>query len=97
MKMNKIFQDKKIAFILVTLTLVMVLLVCILVTMLMQYSTLTARANNLSAMIDKAMQDTASAEQLWEYMQTDEYVYEWARNNGKLTEDQINWVTGQQN
>lgn len=95
--MNKIFQDKKIAFILVTLTLVMVLLVCILVTMLMQYSTLTARANNLSAMIDKAMQDTASAEQLWEYMQTDEYVYEWARNNGKLTEDQINWVTGQQN
>ncbi len=95
--MNKLFQDKKTAFILVTLTLVMVLLVCVLVTMLMQYSTLTARADNLSAMINKAMHDTASAEQLWEYMQTDEYVYEWARNNGKLTEDQINWVTGQQN
>ena len=95
--MNKIFQNKRTAFLIVCLTLVLVLLVCVLVTMLMQYSALTARAETLSALIDKAMQDTADADKLWQYMQTDEYVYEWARNNGKLTEDQINWVVSQQN
>ena len=90
--MERLFYKKKFAVLTIALTIVLVFLFCVLLGFLVQYATLTPRVDELHAMITAAQNDEAKKQELLEYRKTNEYVIEWAKSMGYLTEDETVWL-----
>ena len=92
---NHMFRNKKLAILLVALTLVVVILVCMLLITLTQCSSLNQRSETLQAQIKDACDKEVEITKLIEFMQTPEYIKLWAENNGRISKDDILWIAQQ--
>ncbi|MEG2015258.1 MAG: hypothetical protein RR086_05945 [Clostridia bacterium] len=89
--MRAIFANKKITFGLVSATIVLIVLVCIMLTFFVQLSTFNAKAEMLKAEITSIIDKINASKEEIEHIKSMEYVYEWAKLNNLLTADQIEW------
>ena len=55
-------------------------------------SSLNASAEELNNLIQQAKVDETKMEELLEYMKTNEYVKEWAKNHDRISGDDITWI-----
>ena len=90
--MEKIFYKKSTAAIFVAAVMIVLLLLCMLLVTLTQLSSLNARAEELARLIYQAQADEAELEKLREFMQSNDYVKEWALQHGLIDREDIVWV-----
>lgn len=90
--MERIFYNKKTSILFVTAMLVLILLVCMLLVTLTQMVSMTQRVEQLNALIAAAKEDVSKKEELLKYMETDEYVINWAIQHDRLSDDDISWI-----
>lgn len=91
--MSHMFRNKKISILLVALTLVVLILLCMLLITLTQMSSLKQRTEKLQSLIDESKKQGEATQELIEFMKTDEYVKRWAESNGRISKDDILWIT----
>ena len=90
--MERIFYKKWTATLFVAAILILVLLVCLLLTSLVQMSALKERVETLQALIDDAQEQGRATEELLEFLRSDEYVRQWAEQQGRLSQEDILWL-----
>ena len=90
--MGRLFYKKSTAAIFVAAVLILVLLLCMLLVTLTQMSSLNARAEKLQALIDEAKEQGQITQELLDYMESNEYVKEWAEKHDRISEEDISWV-----
>lgn len=90
--MERIFYNKKISILFVAAMLVLVILACMLLVNLTQWASVRHRIEAFEVMLEQAQNDVETRQKMLEYLQTDDYVREWAEKNGKLSEDDILWL-----
>ena len=93
--MERIFYRKSTAAIFVLAILILVLLLCMLLVTLMQLSSLNARAEKLQTLIDEAKEKQEITQELLDYMQSNEYVKDWAKKHDRIDKEDISWVEKQ--
>lgn len=71
---------------------ILVLLVCMLLVSLTQMTSLKQRQAKLTTLIEQAKQDEAKLQELNEYLQSDEYVRDWAEKNDRIEKDEDTWI-----
>lgn len=74
--------------------LLVVVLMCMLLVNLTQMSSLRARADELVKLIEEAKHDVQKQQELLEYMQSNEYVKEWAEQNDLISGEDVSWING---
>ena len=89
--MERIFYRKTTSILFVTAILVLLMLVCMLLVLLTQMSSLNAKLEEYEDMIQKANDRLITQEELLEYMKSNEYVKKWAEQNGKILNTDIQW------
>lgn len=72
--------------------LVVVLLLCMLLVTLTQWSSLNARADALAKEIEKARQEGVVTKELWERMQQEDWIRQWAEDHDRISKEDIIWV-----
>lgn len=92
--MERIFYNKTTSILFVTAVLLIVVLVCMLLTNLTQLSALKQKAQDLQTLIQKAQTDVDAKQELISYLQTDEYVIQWAEDKGLLNKEDISYIEG---
>ena len=90
--MEHIFYTKKKSILFVMAILLLVVLVCMLLTVLVQHQAVEQRAEQLALLIKQAKQDEQSAREQLAYMLTDEYIVNWAIENGMVKQEDITWI-----
>ena len=89
--MERLFYRKTTAIIFVSAVLVLLMLVCILLVMLTQMSSLNAKVEEYEHMIQQATENKITQEELLDYMKSNEYVKKWAEQHGKILNTDIQW------
>ncbi len=87
----KIFTKRKLTYGLLILSVLLLLLVLILLTVLAQLSSINSEVDRLQELIDNAKADSSATAELLEYMESNEYICEWAEANGMISSDDLNW------
>ena len=90
--MERIFYKKWTSILFVVAILVVVLLLCLLLTNLVQLSALNDRVETLQGLIDDARAKGEATEELLEFLKSDDYVRQWAEQQGRLDKDDIVWL-----
>ena len=90
--MGRIFHKKGTSILFCAAILVLILLVCMLLVTLTQWSSLNSKMEHLQTLIDNVQQGNAELQELKDYLQTDEYVRKWAEEHGRLSQDDISWL-----
>lgn len=90
--MERLFYRKSTAILIVALAMVLIFLLCMLLTMLTQFSSIRAQRESLVAMVQQAQTDEAARQQLLDYKNSDDYIREWAILKGYLPEDVVHYV-----
>ena len=90
--MENIFYNKKTSVLFVAATLLVVVLLCLLLVNLTQMSTFNQREKQINSLIEQAKQGVIDAKELEEYRQTNEYIIQWALENGRIHEDNLSWI-----
>lgn len=90
--MERIFYNKKAAIAFIAAIVVLVLLLCMLLATLTQMASLNQRVEKLNDLIVAAKNDETKKAELLEYMKTDNYVIEWAKQHGRISKDDISWI-----
>lgn len=91
--MMHVFRNKKISILIVAAIVVALLLVCILLITLSQMTSLNQRAEKLVALIAESREQGAATQELIERMKTDAYVIRWAESNGRISSEDILWIS----
>ncbi len=86
-----IFTKRKLTYALLILAVLLVLLVLILLTVLAQMSSINSELERLQQLIDNANADADATAELVEYMQSNEYICQWAEENGMILPDDLDW------
>lgn len=86
-----IFTKRKLMYGLLVLGIILVLLTLILLTTLAQMASINSELDRLQTLIDNAENDSDSAEELYEYMQSNEYICQWAEANGMILPEEFDW------
>ena len=90
--MQLIFHRKTTSILFVTSILVVLILVCMLLVSLTQLSSLNAQAEALHEWIQQAQNDVDAKNELLEYMQSNDYVRKWAEANGRISDEDVQWL-----
>lgn len=90
--MDRIFYKKTTSILFVTAILVVVLLACILLVFLTQLSSLNAQAEELHDWIQQAQTDVEVKNKLLEDRDSIEYVKKWAEKNGRISDQDVQWL-----
>lgn len=90
--MTKVFYKKSTAIAFIAAILVLILLVLILLVTLMQMTSLNQRAEQLAELIADAKKQGEITQELADYLKTDDYVREWATENGRIPSDDVVWL-----
>ncbi|MCM1043409.1 MAG: hypothetical protein NC350_04295 [Corallococcus sp.] len=89
--MRKIFLNKKLTFLLLSLALVVVMLAAILITQLDQLASFKTEVARLEALIKVENGQIKQTTELLEYLKSNEYIREWAIEHGMLPSDAHTW------
>ena len=90
--MERVFYRKWTAAIFVAAILIVVLLLCMLLVTLTQWSSLNARADALVQEIQKAKEEGRVTQELWDRMQKDDWIRQWAEDHDRISKEDIIWV-----
>lgn len=90
--MRKIFLNKKLSYLIVAATVVLLLLVFILMTQLSQMASFNDRIAQLNALIEIKDGEIQQTNELIEYLQSNEYITQWAIEHGLLPEGADSWI-----
>ena len=91
--MIRMFRNKKISILIVAAIVLALILVCILLITLSQLASLNQRAEHLANLIAESRKQGQATQELIDFMKTDEYVKRWAEENGRMSQDDILWIT----
>ena len=90
--MERIFYKKPTAIIFIAAILILVVLICVLLTTLVQMSALKERVDKLNELIAEAREQGRITDELREYLKSDDYVRKWAEDHGRINDDDIQWL-----
>ncbi len=90
--MRNIFLSKKLAYVIVALALVVLLLVFILMTQLSQMASLNDRVEHLKSLIEYKDNEIQQTTELLEYLESNEYIMQWAIEHNLLPEGADSWI-----
>ena len=93
--MERVFYKKSTAILFIASILVVVLLLCALLTTLVQLSAVKERIARFEELLAEAGDTIEERQRMLEYLQTDDYVRKWAEANGRLNEKDIQWLEEQ--
>lgn len=92
MSFKNIFLNKKLSYVLLLLAIIVVVLGCILLTNLSQIQSLNAQCDRLEQLIEDVNKGIVDKQEALDYIKSNEYIFEWAKENGRITEDDIAWI-----
>ena len=90
--MERIFYKKWTAAIFVAAILVVVLLLCLLLVNLVQFQAAKDRIARFEELLKQAGETIEERQELLEYLQSDDYVREWAEKHDRINQDDITWL-----
>ena len=90
--MERIFYKKSTATLVIAAILILVVLICALLTTLVQMSAVKDRIANFERLLAEAGETIEERQAMLEYLQTDDYVRKWAEANGRINEEDIEWL-----
>lgn len=90
--MGKIFYKKSTAIGFLTAALVLVLLLCMLLVILMQMSTIRQRSERLHTLIEQYNAKEIELQELLDGFDKDEFVIKWAEEHGYIEAEDVNWI-----
>ena len=90
--MKQIFYKKWLTRALIALTLVLVLLLVVLITQLSQIASFKVKLAELEKLMTQSQSEAERLQQLEEYRQSNEYVWQWAIKHGMVDKDDISWI-----
>ena len=90
--MERVFYKKSTAILFIASILVVVLLLCALLTTLVQLSAVKERIARFEELLAEAGDTIEERQRMLEYLQTDDYVRKWAEANNRINEKDIQWL-----
>ncbi len=90
--MDRLFLKKSTSILTVVALLIVIVMLFSLLTLLTQKASLSTRAEKLKTLIEQSKSDNEAKQQLIDFMQTDEYVKNWALNNGLINSDDVSYI-----
>lgn len=86
-----IFTKRKLTYGLLVLAVMLVLLTLILLTTLAQMASINSEVARLQQLIDNADSSSEATAELQQYMQSNEYICQWAESQGMILPDEFDW------
>lgn len=90
--MRKIFTNKTLGFVIIALSVIVLLLLFILFTQLAQMASFNAKIDQLKQLIVKTDGEVQQTNELIDYLQSNEYITQWAIEKGLLPEGADSWI-----
>ncbi len=90
--MEQLFYRKSTAILTVAAILVLILLLCALLTFLTQYTSMAANAKQLEELANQVESGNKDKQELIDYMNSNEYVRQWAEANNLIPADTIKYI-----
>ena len=90
--MERIFYKKSTAAIFVAAILLVVLLLCLLLVNLVQLQEAKERIARFEQLLKEAGDTIEERQEMLEYLQSDDYVREWAERHDRINQDDITWL-----
>ena len=90
--MDRLFLKKSTSILTVVALLIVLVMLFTLLTLLTQKASLSNRAEKLKTLIEQSKTDNEAKQQLIDFMQTDEYVKNWALSNGLINSDDVSYI-----
>lgn len=90
--MEQLFYRKSTAILTIAAVLVLIILLCALLTFLTQYTSMAANAKQLEELAKQVESGNKDKQELIDYMNSNEYVRQWAEANNLIPADTIKYI-----
>ncbi|MCM1195243.1 MAG: hypothetical protein NC099_06005 [Corallococcus sp.] len=90
--MGRIFYSKKTSILFVVAMLILLLLICMLLITLTQMASMNNKVEYFEKLIDESKANGQATQELLDYMQTNDYVREWAERYNMISSDDQRWI-----